>query len=206
MISEDFNLKINQFEEIVQKLTADTTSSVIFENLSYSEIWKHYETTIISLQREAKELKEFMLILKPEKAKTIESKINLLLQTLSKFREILSQKAVDKIDSSKLSFEEIRKVIVISSNLLDLAKEIKIDPSKGISAIIRLKEVYDTKEYLSAIPIPEVAYSKFINLKKEIQVLKQTSSNLEQDLRNFRELINQVIEEISRFKPLSVED
>jgi hypothetical protein len=206
MISEDYNLKINQFEEIIQKLTADTTNNLIFENLSYSEIWKHYETTIISLQREAKELKEFMLIFKPEKAKTIEDKINLLLQTLSKFREILSQKAVDKIDYSNLSFEELRKVLVISSNLLDLAKEIKINPSKGISTIIRLKEVYDTKEYLSAIPIPEVAYAKFINLKKEIQILKQSSSNLEQDLKKFRELLNQVIEEISRFRPLSVEE
>jgi hypothetical protein len=204
MISEDYNLKIIQFEEIVQKLASDTTNDVIFENLSYSDIWKHYETNIISLELEAKELKELMLIFKPEKAKTIENKIGLLLQTLSKFKEILSQKVVDKNDYSKLSLEELRKSIVISSKFLDLAKEIKTDPSKGISSIIRLKEIYDTKEYLSAIPIPEVTYTKFMDLKKEIQILKQTSSNLEHDLKKFRELLNQVLEEISRFRSPSV--
>jgi hypothetical protein len=66
----------------------------------------------------------------------------------------------------------LRRAIKEGSNFLDSAKEIKKNPSENILTVLRLKEVYDTKEYLSAVPVPEAAQVQFVGLRRNIENLK----------------------------------
>ena len=206
MAIEDFGTSIIQFEEILQKITANMTSGVIFEKLMPPDLWKRSEADVTSLQNSALHLRELMLVFKPEKTPTIERRTRALVQPLGSFKEILSRKSDDPLTNSKLALEELRKAVVEGSNLLDLAKEIKRQPSEGISAVLKLKEVYDAKEYLSAIPVPGAIYARFLGLRKNIENLQTSLSNLEQVLRDLRKNLDSVVDEMSKFRPMPTEE
>ncbi len=206
MAIEDFGLSISQFEETLQKITANMTSGVILEKLKPSDLWKRSEAEVTSLQKLALHLKELMLVFKPEKTLTIERRTRALVQPLGSFKEILFRKSDDPLTNSKLALEELRKAVVEGSNLLDLAKEVKRQPSESLSAVLKLKEVYDAKEYLSAIPVPGAIYTRFLGLKKNIENLETSLSNLEQVLKDLRKNLGSVVDEMSKFRPMPTEE
>jgi hypothetical protein len=111
----------------------------------------------------------------------------------------------EQAPNSRIAFEELRKAMTEGSSFLDLAKEVKNSPSEGITTILKLKEVYDSKEYLSAIPVPEVTYVRFASLKNDIENLKLTVSSLERSLSELRTNLDGVVEEISKFRALPPE-
>jgi hypothetical protein len=201
---EDFAVNISKFEELLQEISASTTSGVISERLPPSDIWKKSEADVTTLRNLAEQIKKSMLILKPEKASTIEKRSATLLQSLSKFKELLFKKG-EQVPNPKLALDELRRAMIEGSSLIDLAKEIKNNPSEGIVAILKLKEVYDSKEYLSAIPVPEVTYVRFASLKNDIESLKLAVSNLEHQLSELRTNLDSVVEEISKFRVLPAE-
>jgi len=205
MIIEDYGLNISRFEELLQKITSNITSGIIFEKLTPSELWEKSEADVMSLQSLAEQLKELMLVLKPERAPTIERRTKALLQPLNDFREMLFRRSDDLLANSKLALEELRKAVMEGSNFLDLAKEIKGNPSESIAEVLKLKEVYDTKEYLSAIPVPEAAYVRFVGLRRNMENLKLSISSIERILGELRKNLDHVAEEISKFRPLSIE-
>jgi len=197
-------VNLSKFEELLQEISASTTSGVISERMSPSDIWKKSEADVTTLRNLAEQIKKSMLILKPEKASTIEKLSATMLQSLSKFKEFLFQKGEQALNS-KLALDELRRAMIEGSSLLDLAKEIKNNPSEGIVAILKLKEVYDSKEYLSAIPVPEVTYVRFASLKNDIESLKLAVTNLERQLSELRTNLDSVVEEISKFRVLPAE-
>jgi hypothetical protein len=201
---EDFAINISKFEELLQEISASTTSGVISERLSPSDIWKKSEADVTTLRNLAEQIKKSMLVLKPEKASTTEKRSATMLQSLSKFKEFLFKKG-EQAPNSKLALDELRRAMIEGSSLLDLAKEIKNNPSEGIVAILKLKEVYDSKEYLSAIPVPEVTYVRFASLKNDIESLKLVVTNLEHSLSELRTNLDSVVEEISKFRVLPAE-
>lgn len=201
---EDFTLKLSQFEEMLQKITSNITSGIISERLAPSEIWKESEEDVTTLRTLAEQIKKTMLVLKPEKAVTIEKRSAALLQPLSKFKETLFKKGEQGVNS-KQALEELRGSVIEGSSFLDLAKEIKNSPSEGITTILKLKEVYDSKEYLSAIPVPEVTYVRLASLKNDIEKLKLAMSGLEHSLSELRTNLNSVVEEISKYRVLPTE-
>jgi hypothetical protein len=201
---EDFAVNISKFEELLQEISASTTSGVISERLPPSDIWKKSEADVTTLRNLAEQIKKSMLILKPEKASTIEKRSATLLQSLSKFKELLFKKG-EQVPNPKLALDELRRAMIEGSSLIDLAKEIKNNPSEGIVAILKLKEVYDSKEYLSAIPVPEVTYVRFASLKNDIESLKLAVTNLEHQLSELRTNLDSVVEEISKFRVLPAE-
>jgi len=201
---EDFTLKLGQFEEMLQKITANITSGIVSERLAPSEVWKESEEDVTTLRTLAEQIKKSMLVLKPEKAATIEKRSAALLQPLSKFKETLFKKGELALNS-KEALEELRGTVIEGSSFLDLAKEIKNNPSEGIATILKLKEVYDSKEYLSAIPVPEVTYVRLASLKNDIEKLKLTVSGLEHSLSELRTNLDSVVEEISKFRILPAE-
>jgi hypothetical protein len=71
-VIEEYGLNIGLFEERLQKIEANITGGLIYEKLSLSDLWKRSETDVTSLQKMAEQLKESMLLLKPEKAPSIE--------------------------------------------------------------------------------------------------------------------------------------
>ena len=201
---ENFAVNISQFEELLQKITANITSGIVSERLVPSDIWKKSEVDVTTLRNLAEQIKKSMLILKPEKASTIEKRSAALLQPLDKFKEMLFKKG-EQASNSKMALEELRKAMIEGSSFLDLAKEIKNNPSEGIETILKLKEVYDSKEYLSAIPVPEVTYVRFASLKNDIENLKLAVSSLEHSLSELRTNLDGVVEEISKFRALPTE-
>lgn len=205
MLIEDYSLSINRFEGLLQKITANTTSGILFERLPPSEIWERSETDVTSLQNLVQKLNDYMVTLKPERAPTIEKHTQATLQPLNNFREILFRKSGDPEANSKLALDELRRAVMEGSKMLDLAKEIKDDPSESIVTILKLKEVYDAKEYLSAIPVPEATHVRFVRLKRDIDGLKLSIANLERTLEELRRSLNSVVEEISKYKPLPSE-
>jgi len=204
-VIQDYDLKISQFEDLLQRITADTTSSVVFEKMTPSEVWKQSQRDVTSLRELAKELKDFMLILKPERAPTIKKHIEALLKPLINFEEILLQKPEGSPADSRLALDELRKAVMEGSNFLELAKEIRDNPSESIATLLKLKEVYDAKEYLSAISVPEATYVRFEGLKKEIKNLRLSIINMERALEELKHSLNAVASEVSKFRPLSEE-
>ncbi len=201
---EDFAVNISKFEELLQEISASTTSGVISERLPPSEIWKKSEPDVTALKSLAEQVKKSMLVLKPEKAASIEKRSTALTQSLSKFKELLFRKG-EQAPNPKQALEELRRAMSEGASLLDLAKEIKGSPSEGIAAILKLKEVYDSKEYLSAIPVPEVTYVRFASLKNEIEGLKRSVANLERSLSELRTNLDSVVDELSKFRVLPAE-
>ncbi len=201
---EDFAVNISKFEELLQEISASTTSGVISERLSPSDIWKKSEADVTTLRNLAEQIKKSMLVLKPEKASTTEKRSATLLQSLNKFKELLFKRG-EQAPNPKLALDELRRAMIEGSSLLDLAKEIKSNPSEGIAAILKLKEVYDSKEYLSAIPVPEVTYVRFASLKNDIESLRLSVVNLERSLSELRTNLDSVVEELSKFRVLPAE-
>ncbi|MEM2969924.1 MAG: hypothetical protein QXI71_04915 [Candidatus Bathyarchaeia archaeon] len=201
---EDFTLKLSQFEEMLQKITTKITSGIISERLAPSEIWRESEEDVTTLRNLTEQIKKSMLIMKPENSPTIEKRSVAVLGPLNKFKETLFKKGEQSLNS-KEALEELRGVVIEGSSFLDLAKEVKNNPSEGIMTILRLKEVYDSKEYLSAIPVPEVTYIRLASLKNDIEKLKIAISGLEHSLNMLRTNLNNVVEEISKYRALPPE-
>jgi hypothetical protein len=201
---EDFAVNINQFEELLQKISTNITSGTFSERLAPSDVWKKSEADVTASRKLAEQMKKSMLVLKPEKAPTIEKRSTAFLQPLSIFKEMLTKKG-EQAPNSAMAIEELRNAMTEGSSFLDLAKEVKNSPSEGIATVLKLKEVYDSKEYLSAIPVPEVTYVRFASLKNDIENLKLTVSSLERSLNELRTNLDGVVEEISKFRALPPE-
>ena len=206
VLIDDFNQSVSQLEELLQKITSDMTTGIVFERLQPSELWGRSETDVTSLRSLTEQLREFMLMLKPEKVPTIKKRTEALLQPLKNFREALYRGSEDPLSDSRLALEELRKAVVEGSNYLDLAKEVRRNPSESITEVLRLKDVYDAKEYLSAIPVPEATYVIFEGLEQNIKKLKLSVSRLEQSLGQLREDLDLVVEETAKFRLLSTDE
>ena len=206
MLIVDYGQSVSQFEELLQKITSNMTTGIVFERLPPPELWKRSETDVTSLQSLAERLRDIMLMLKPERVPTVIKRTEALLKPLNSFREILFRGSEDPLSDSRLALEELRKAVVEASDFLDLAKEVKKKPSESITEVLKLKEIYDAKEYLSAIPVPEATYVRFEGLRQNIEKLKLSVSKLEQSLGELRHDLEGVVEETAKFRPLSIEE
>ena len=202
-VMQDYEVKISQFENLLQRITTDMTSSVVLEKMVPSEVWRRSQRDVTLLRDLAKQLKDFMLLLKPERAPTIKRHVEALLKPLSNFEDILLRKSEGSPADSRVALDELRRAAIEGSNFLDLAKEIRDNPSEMISTLFRLKEVYDAKEYLSAVSIPEATFVRFEGLKKEIKNLRLSIVNMERALKDLKNGLDMVSAELSKFRPLS---
>jgi len=205
-VIQDYEVKIGQFEELLQRITTEIISNVLLEKMPASEVWSRSRKDIISLRDLTEYLRGLMLLLKPERAATIKRRAEATLKPLKAFEDILLGKAEGIPADSKRALEELRKATAEASELLELAKEIRDKPSEGISMLLRLKEVYDAKNYLSAVSIPEVMYVRLESLKREIGNLKISIVHVEQALSELKQNLETVLDEISKFRPLRKEE
>jgi len=201
MSFEDYSRYISEFERLLQRVATDITSGVIFERLPPTELWSRAEPLVTSLRSLAEKLAEAMLLFKPEKTPTIKNCLVATLQSLDTFKNLLFQRTQDPLENSRLALEQLRNAIVKGSDLLQLAKSIKARPSEVIMRIIKFKEVYKTKDYISSLPVPEVIHLRFESLKKHLENLRYNISNLERALEDLRTQLDMVQNEISRFRP-----
>jgi len=202
-VIQEYEEKIGQFEVLLQRITTDLTSNVVLEKMTPTDVWRRSERDITSLRDITGQLMDLMLLLKPEVAPTIRRRVDALLEHLRAFEEALKKRGSE--EDSKVALEELRKASIEGANLLELAKKIRENPSKSLSTILRLKEVYDAKEYLSAVSIPEASFVRFENLKRAIRNLNLSILNVEQALNDLKNILDTVSDELSKFQPASEE-
>ena len=205
MIVEDFRRDIEEFENLLQKIATGITSGVIFERLPPAEIWDRSESSVTTLQNLAERVREAMLLLKPEKTSLIETRFKAVLDPLDAFKEALFQETEDPVGDARLGLEQLRRSVMEGSDLLKLAKDIEGNPSEVITEVLKLREVYGAKEYLSAIPVPELVHTRFSALNRHIHNLRSYMSSLEKGLEEVKPHLNMVEEEIKKFHPSPTE-
>jgi len=205
MITESFRRDIREFEDLLQKIATDITSGVIFERLPPAEIWKRSESSATILSNLAERIRENMLLLKPEKSSSIEARFKAVADPLNAFKDVLFQKTGEPVGKSRQALEQLRRSVMEGSDLLKLAKEIEGSPSEAISEVLRLREVYGAKEYISAIPVPELVHKRFASLNRQISSLRSYMSSLEKALAEVKAQLNIVEEELKKFHPSATE-
>jgi hypothetical protein len=202
---ENFLVNINEFEELLERATVSMASNVIFEKLLPSEIWDRAGADVTSLSSLAARLRETMLLLKPEMASTVEARFRALAQPLKDFRETLFRSSGEPSVNSKVALEFLRKSMSEGLDFLVLAKEIKIAPSEGILAVLKLREVYEAKDYLSTVAVPETVYVRFAALGRRIEDAKARLSELEHAMTALKSQLEGLQMDISSFRPSAAE-
>jgi len=134
-VIQDYEVKISQFENLLQRITTDMTSSVVLEKMVPSEVWRRSQRDVTLLRDLAKQLKDFMLLLKPERSPTIKRHVEALLKPLSNFEDILLRKSEGSPADSRVALDELRRAAIEGSNFLDLAKEIRDNPSERLRTL-----------------------------------------------------------------------
>jgi len=178
---------------------------VIFERLPPAEIWNRSESSATTLRDLAERIRECMLLLKPERTATIEARFKAVLDPLNAFKDVLFQKTGDPIANARQALEQLRRSAMEGSELVKLAKEVESSPSGVISEVLRLREVYGAKEYISAIPVPELVHNRLLSLNRQISSLRSHISSLEKALAEVNAQLNVVEEEIKKFHSSATE-
>ncbi len=195
MIKEEFNEKISEFEEIIQKISSDITSGMLSEKLPPSELLQKTGQLISHLIDLAEISEGFMLALKPEKSITIKSKCKNLTQTLTNFKDILLQSTSDPLAKSRIAFEQLRKALADGSDFLFLMREVRNNPSPLMNAILTLKKASEAKSSIISIqakediqPLVKYVLSRIddfrtvlISLEKRVDEMKKIMRELQEE-------------------------
>lgn len=205
MVLEDYGRRIDELESVLQKVVTDIPSGAFFERLPPVELWSIAKAPITLLKNLAESFREDMLVLKPEETPLIERRFDALIQPLNAFKEILFQKTTDPLANSRLALEQLRKAMVGGSEFLILAKEIRDSPSPIIKDILRLREVYEAKEYVATIRSPEAFQMRLTRLVKHVEALSASLTSLERAVNAVREHLNIIREESLKFRSAPVE-
>jgi len=205
MIHENYEERIEEFERVLQKVATDMASGVVFEDLPPMDLWEKTEVHVTRLGDLAKSCREIMLILKPERAHAVEQRFKAVAQPLSVFKDILLQNTTDPLANSRLALEQLNRAIAGGSDFLLLAKEIEKSPSPTISEILMLKGVVEAMEPASAIEKPETPRLRPARLIWRIEALRGSLTSLEMALREAKESLNMLREEILKYSYASAE-
>jgi len=205
MIREDYGRQIDEFERILQNFASDVTSGAVFERLSPMDLWSRAETPVINLKNLAEGLKKTMLILKPEKYTEIERFHEALVQPLSAFRDVLFQKTADPAANSRLAMEQLRKAVMAGSDLVVFARDVQKNPSPLIQEVLRHREVYEGKEYLSIINVPGAFEVNLRSLLRSIEDLISALDSLEKAMDGARKSLTSLRDESLRFHSAPLE-
>jgi len=195
LIREEFDEKVSEFEEVLQKVASDIAGGVLFEKLPPPELLNKTEQYINRLKGQAESSEELMLILKPEKAYTIKSMCKNFTQTLTTFKDILLQNTPDPLANSRLAFEQLKKALTDGSDILFLMREVRDNPSSLIDAILTFKKASETKGPIISIQASEevqplIKYflsridkfrSALIGLEKKVGEMKQIMRELQEE-------------------------
>jgi len=205
MIREDYGRQIDEFERILQNFASDITSGAVFERLPPMDLWSRAETPVTNLKNLAEGLKKTMLILKPEKYNEIERFHEALIQPLNAFKDMLFQKTVDPAANSRLAMEQLRKAVIAGSDLVVFARDVQKNPSPLIKEVLRHREVYQSKEYLSIINVPGAFEVNLRSLLRSIEDLISALDSLEKAMDGARKSLTSLRDESLRFHSAPLE-
>ena len=195
MIKEEFNERISEFEEIMQRIASDVASGGIFEKISPSELLKKTEHYVDNLKDLAIKSEEIMLILKPEKAYTVKAVCKNFNQTLTTFKDILLQNSPDPLANSRLAFEQLRKALTDGSDLLLLMRDIRDNPSPIMDALITLKKASETKGPVISIQASEETQPLIKYVLGHIDELRAALMGLQKKVGEMKQIMRELQEE-----------
>jgi len=205
MFSE-YDAQVKEFEDILHKIAANITSGILFEHLQPNELWKRAEPSITRLKELAETLYNSASIIKPERIIIIEQKNRILLQTLTTFRDILFQNTTNPSANSRLAFEQLKKAVEYGSDFLILAKEARNNPSPAIEAILKLRELSETKGSIIVIQTPKELQPMLTALINRIEALKTTFTSIEKTIEEAKEELRKLQEESLKFQKKTMEE
>ncbi len=195
MVRSEFEAKIGEFEDILQKVAGEIANGTLSEKLPPSELLKKAENHIDCLRDLGTASEEIMLILKPEGAPTVQSKCKNVVQTLTTFRDILLQNTTDPLANSRLAFEQLRKASTDGPDLLFLMREVRDAPSPLISVALAFKKASEAKSSVISIQASEdvqplIKYvlgridelnAALVGLEKKVDEMKQIARELQEE-------------------------
>ena len=179
MIYQDYILPIDKYEEALQKVENDILSRAFSKSLPPTELLGKTKDLIAIIKDLTRNFKETMLIIKPEKTPIITQLFKDIIKPLNAYEELLLQKTND--NASK-ALKQLGKAMLQSTNFLNLAKQIRDEPSPVIQEILKLREVYEAKEYLASVQIPKAFQAKLNHLNEHIEMFSTSLTNLEKAL------------------------
>lgn len=213
MIREEFNGKVSEFEEVLQKVASDIASGVLFEKLPPPELLNKTEQYVNRLKDLAARSEELMLILKPEKAHTIKSMCKNFIQTLTTFKDILLQNTPDPLANSRLAFEQLRKALTDGSDILFLMREVRGNPSPLMDAILTFRRASEAKGPIISIkaseevqPLIKYILSRIDEFRSSLIGLEKKVGEMKQIMRELQEESLKILSGKTPTQPKKVED
>ncbi len=197
---KELESKIAHLEDLLQRVASEILANVLYEKALPTDLWANSEKIIGAIKKVTEEIRESMLILKPDRAPSIRRKFKAFMQPVNAFEEILKKPAELSPNSSKQALEQLRKAVTESQEFIEMAKDIAKNPSQSIFEVLKLKEVYEAKEYISKVSVPDAVFARLEFLNKNMEILKHRISNLEQAVSELLRQIDRVQEEISKFQ------
>ncbi len=199
LMIKDLESKIVHLEDLIQKISSEILANVTYEKLPPAELWTKSEGLVSAVGNLAEEIRDRMLLLRPERAPSIRRKFRSFLQPLNNFKGTL-QKPSDPYRASKEALEHLRMAVTESQEFIEMAKDILEKPSDGVLELLKLREVYEAKEYISRVSVPETVYVKLEHLKRSMETLRFRISILDQAIKDLLKQMDRFQEEASVFQ------
>jgi len=200
LIIKDLESKINYLEGLLEGVSSNILANISYERASPEDLWNKSETDINAIRRAAEEIRDIMLLLKPEKAPSIRRSFRDFIQPINIFIEMLRKPSERAQDVSKQALDHLRRAVAESQEFINVAKDVAKNPSESILEILKLKEIYETKEYISKVSVPETVFARLEHFKRGMETLKLCILNLEQAVQELLKQMDKLQEEISRFQ------
>ncbi|MEM1515322.1 MAG: hypothetical protein QXH24_04650 [Candidatus Bathyarchaeia archaeon] len=199
LLIKNLESKISYFERLLQNISRDILANVFYESALPSRLLADSENYLSALKNTAEEIKNALIILKPERAPSIKRAFREFIQLINVFTETL-RNAEETQSSSKGSLEYLKEAVKQGRILINLARDIAKNPSKSIIEVLRLKEISDAKDYILRINMPEAVYARLEYFKKNLESFKEHVSSLEQIAKDLLKHIERIEEEISKLQ------
>ncbi len=204
MFRKDYGQQISRFETVLGQVSSAIPRDALFERVKPEDLWSKAKTPVTLLHELAENFKETLLVLKPEKAPEIKRLFVAVNQPLLAFKETLLQETTDPVANTRTALEHLRKAMVGGYDFLILAKEINEHPSPAIQEILKLKEVYQAKEYIATVQVPETFQTRLSGLNQRVEALSLSLLTLEKALNTVKENLNSLREEALKFRSAPV--
>jgi hypothetical protein len=197
---KELESKINYLKSLLEEISSKILVSIPYERALPEDLWSKSEMDINIVRRTAEEIRDMMLLLKPERGPSIRKAFRGFIQPINLFIEVLRKPSEQPQENLKQAIEHLRKAVVGGEEFIKVAEDILKNPSEGILEILKLKETYEAKEYISKISVPEAVFTRLEHFKKGMETLKLRILNLEQAVQELLKQMDKLQEEISRFR------
>lgn len=198
-MDKELEAKIFRLEDLLEKVSGEILANVAYERTPPAELWAKSESDINAIRDVVREIKDTMLLLKPERAPSIRRRFRAFMQPIEGFIETLKKSQGQDTNASRKALEYLRAAVTESQEFIAMARDIIRSPSEMIQEIMKLKEVYEAKEYISKVSIPGAVYARLEHLRRSMETLKLRISSLEQAIQELLKQMDKVQDEISKF-------